>query len=265
MSANQWFKFYGGEYLSDQKIERLNPIERSCWVTLLCLASMNGSGTIKHLTVQTLLNKSGIQYDPYHPEEWEGALSILEKLESLEMIDRKDAGMITIINWSKRQETNLTVAQRVAKHREKKKSNENVTINVTNVTTEENRIEENRIDNTSTNTSKPKKASKEAMSYSQLGADIIKELESIDPKNKKYYNNKSQREACDFLIKEYTFEKVIELILWLPKLKASVPYMPSVTTPCELRDKWQKIMDAIQRHKVNKKDKIKENLENVVW
>ena len=146
--ANQWFKFYGGEYLSDPKIERLSPLERSCWVTLLCLASMNGKGKIEFLTVESLLNKSGIQFDPYRPEEWENALSVLKKFQKMKMIDVSEDGDILIINWDKRQEHNLTVAERVAKHRAKKR---NVTTNVTNVTTEENRIEENRIENTDTN------------------------------------------------------------------------------------------------------------------
>lgn len=140
--ANQWFKFYGGEYLSDPKIERLSPIERSCWVTLLCLASMNGQGVIEFLTIETLLNKAGIQFDPYHPEEWEKALSVLTKFQNLKMVNLSKSGDISIVNWEKRQEHNLTIAERVAKSRLKKKS---VTTNVTNVTTEENRIEENRL------------------------------------------------------------------------------------------------------------------------
>lgn len=143
--ANQWFKFYGGEYLSDPKIERLTPLERSCWVTLLCLASMMDSGTIEFLTVESLLNKSGIQFDPYRPEEWENALSVMQKFQKMKMIKLMDNGDIKIINWEKRQEHNLTVAERVAKHRAKKQvCNKDVTINVTSVTTEENRIEENR-------------------------------------------------------------------------------------------------------------------------
>lgn len=143
--ANQWFKFYGGEYLSDPKIERLSPLERSCWLTLLCLASMNGIGEIKFLTIESLLNKSGIQFNPYQPEEWEKALSVLTRFKKMEMIDLNDEGDIFIKNWEKRQEHNLTVAERVAKSRLKKK---NVTNNVTNVTTEENRIDKNRIKNT---------------------------------------------------------------------------------------------------------------------
>lgn len=107
--------------------------------------------------------------------------------------------------------------------------------------------------------------SKEPSKFSTLGADLIKEMEALDPKNKKYYNNKSQRQAADFLIEEYTFEKAVDLIRLLPRLKNSIPYMPSITTPCELRDKWQKVMDAIQRYKVSGKSKAKENLANVVW
>jgi len=141
--ANQWFKFYGGDYLSDPKIERLSPLERSCWITILCMASMTDKGVIDFLTVESLLNRSGIHFDPYHPEEWEKALSILVKLENLKMIETNDDGQVIVINWSKRQEHNLTVAERVAKSRKNKRD---VTTNVTNVTSEENRIEENRIE-----------------------------------------------------------------------------------------------------------------------
>lgn len=144
---NPWFKFYGSEYLSDPKIGSLTPQERSCWVTLLCMASTSSvSGIVEYLTVEVLLEKSGIKWDPYHPEEWDACISILAKFERMKMLCKNEDGSISIINWEKRQEHNLTVAERVAKSRANKKCNENVTMNVTNVTTEENRIEENRID-----------------------------------------------------------------------------------------------------------------------
>ncbi len=145
--ANQWFKFYGGEYLSDPKIERLNPIERSCWLTILCMASMGTDGVIEFLTIESLLNRSGIQFDPYNPEDWEKALGVLVKFQNLKMIDCEVDGRITVKNWERRQEHNLSVAERVAKSRAKHK---NVTNDVTYVTSEENRIEENRVDNKST-------------------------------------------------------------------------------------------------------------------
>ena len=178
--AAKWFKFYGGEYLSDPKIERLSPLERSCWLTILCMASMGNNGTIEFLTVESLLNRSGIQFDPYQPEEWEKALSVLVKFKNMKMIDTNDEGHITVKNWEKRQEHNLTPAERMAKHRRKddngddngvslsndnggramtpyervkkhrqnkalsENDNENVTTNVTKVTLDKNRIDKNR-------------------------------------------------------------------------------------------------------------------------
>lgn len=141
--ANQWFKFYGAEYLSDPKMDRLTVQERSCWLTLLCMASQT-NGIIKFISVEGLLNKSGIKFNPYDSTEWDNAQNVLKIFEQYEMIDISDKGIISIKNWEKRQEHNLSIAERVAKHRQNKKTNENVTSDVTNVTSEENRIEENR-------------------------------------------------------------------------------------------------------------------------
>jgi hypothetical protein len=77
-------------------------------------------GRIRFLTVETLIERSGVKHDPYKPEEWEKALGVLKKFETLEMITMDDKGDIQIINWEKRQETNLTGAERVRKHRAKK-------------------------------------------------------------------------------------------------------------------------------------------------
>ncbi len=91
--ANQWFKFYGGEYLSDPKILQLNAPERSCWVTLMCLASQAESGEIKFFSEAQLLALSGIHDHP---------TGILQKFEDLAMI-RFCNGNVTLLNWQKRQ------------------------------------------------------------------------------------------------------------------------------------------------------------------
>jgi len=147
--ANQWFKFYGAEYLADPKIGSLTAQERSIWITLLCISSTTETnGVIRFLDKEDLLTKSGIKFNPYDTDEWDKALNCLVTLERLNMVKVGEDGSIAILNWIKRQETAMTVAERVAKHREKKqeqaKCNGNVTDSVTNVTTEENRIEENR-------------------------------------------------------------------------------------------------------------------------
>lgn len=172
--ANQWFKFYGAEYLSDPKMDRLSVQERSCWITLLCMASQN-DGKIKFLSVESLLTKSGVEFDVYDSSEWDNAQNVLQNFEKYEMIKIDSKGIIEIINWEKRQEHNLTVNERVAKSRAKKRS---VTINVTNVTSEENRIEENRIEENNSNMSKTKF---QKPSFSEVNGYCSERSNKVDP------------------------------------------------------------------------------------
>lgn len=104
--------------------------------------------------------------------------------------------------------------------------------------------------NTASDSSEPQKSS------STLGKDIgdvIKAMESVDAKNKLYYGNKTQRSACTFLLETYGKDAVLSVIEGIPKARVSVSYFPSVTTPCELRDKWTKIFEAIHRQNKSKK------------
>lgn len=87
--------------------------------------------------------------------------------------------------------------------------------------------------------------------FSQEGAEIIKLFEEIDPKNKTYYNNKTERASADFLIQEYGKEMVEKVIALLPKTN-QIPYMPSITKPSELKEKWHKLKDAIAKKQVEK-------------
>jgi hypothetical protein len=82
--------------------------------------------------------------------------------------------------------------------------------------------------------------------------EIIHSFEEIDKTNSEYYGRKDMREACKFLIETYTFEKVILSIKEIPRLKASVPFFPSIVNPKELKFKWVKARDAIQRVGVEK-------------
>jgi len=131
--ANQWFKFYGGEYLSDSKIGRLTDSERSCWLTLLCMTSMTDDGIIKFLSIDDLLIKSGIKWDPYNEGAWEKCQGILTKLSGMKMIKvDTEQSIIQIINWDKRQErTAQTPYERVKKHRDSMKR-ENVIMPLSN-------------------------------------------------------------------------------------------------------------------------------------
>ena len=87
--------------------------------------------------------------------------------------------------------------------------------------------------------------------YTQDGADILKAFELIDPKNKTYYANKTQREACDFLIQEYGKEQVLELI---PKLEGTNKRsVYQITTPWEMKEKITKVFNDVKRQSSNNK------------
>ena len=81
-------------------------------------------------------------------------------------------------------------------------------------------------------------------------------MEAVDAKNRLYYGNKTQRYACTFLLETYGKSAVLSVIEGIPKARLSVPYFPSVTTPCELRDKWVKIHEAVHRMNKSKKPEM---------
>lgn len=82
--------------------------------------------------------------------------------------------------------------------------------------------------------------------FNPLGAEIIKAFEEVDPKNKRYYGNTTQRGACDFLLGEYGLEEVVKRVKVLPRTNKA-PFFPSIMTPVQLRDKWVQLQDAVDR------------------
>lgn len=92
--------------------------------------------------------------------------------------------------------------------------------------------------------------------FNPLGVEIIKEMETVDSKNKTYYANTTQRKACDFLLNEYGLEEVKKRIMVLPKTN-KMPYFPTITTPVQLKDKWVQLQDAVERKRGELKEKNK--------
>lgn len=95
---------------------------------------------------------------------------------------------------------------------------------------------------------------------------LIKSFEKIDINNSEYYGRKDMRKACIFLIKNYGYEKTLTSIESIPDLKMVVPFFPSIINPKELKDKWVKAQDAIQRYGVEKlhREKKKESSKTFV-
>lgn len=99
------------------------------------------------------------------------------------------------------------------------------------------------------------KAEGKAIKFNPLGAEILKAFEEVDPKNKTYYANKTQRSSCDFLIDEYGLDKVLQAIKILPKINTQKLYIKQITTPYELKENWVKVGNAVKQ-KVEQKNKV---------
>lgn len=116
--------------------------------------------------------------------------------------------------------------------------------------------EKSEDNNTSSNTTKNRKGAKAP--FTALGAEIIDAFTKVDPKNKRFYGHKVQREACDFLIAEYGFEKVLGTVASLP-MTNKLPYFPKIYTPKQLENDWHRLHDAAASSKlavITKKPKV---------
>lgn len=246
--ANQWFKFYGGEYLSDPKIDQLSAQERSCWVTLLSLASMNGDGKVHHLTRESLLRRSGVEFNPYETEEWDNALGVLDKFTRMKMIEMSPEGEITVTNWHKRQKSFNTPAERQKAYRERlkqAKSNKNVTKRSTNVTLEENRIDKNRIEENR----------KEDIVVPSEHSSQVKQVMDIFYKSNPTLNwgNKTFRQASEDLIKKFGLEDTLLMAKQIVDVQGKA-YAPVAVNPYQMREKLTQFRIYFESEKNKKGD-----------
>jgi hypothetical protein len=95
---------------------------------------------------------------------------------------------------------------------------------------------------------------KKTTTFQKDGSDIIKAFEVVNPACKRMYGNTTQRGACDDLIETYGLERTLEVIKILPKTN-TIPYVPNITTPAQLRDKWASFETSMLRLKSEHKAK----------
>ncbi len=95
--------------------------------------------------------------------------------------------------------------------------------------------------------------------FNPLGGELLKAFEVVDPKNKTYYSNKTQRSACDFLISEYSLESCLKVIAQLPKVNTQKLYLAQITSPYELKENWAKLMNILAQKKLEV-EKMKTNI-----
>lgn len=102
--------------------------------------------------------------------------------------------------------------------------------------------------NKDTNTLPQRKAGGKEATFKKEGAEIIEAFIAVNPACKRMYGSPPQRRACDDLIDSYGLEQVLKVIAILPKTN-TIPYVPTITTPLQLRDKWTSLEAAMRKKK----------------
>lgn len=260
MAKNRYVntKFWTDPYV----LEKLNPLDKLLYLYLMTNPYTDISG-VYELPLKIASVELGIDR-----ENLENVM--LPKLEADGKIMYRD-GWVAIKNFIKHQKHNPKVVRGIELGLERAPKELRLFIGYDNLSHTNTNYNTNTNTNINTNTTstakagakpktvkpKPVKEKKPApkAEYAEgyevdsvLVSELIKLFESVDPKNKTYYGNTSQRKACAFVIGEYGFEEVKKRVAFLPRTNKQ-PYFPSITTPVQLRDKWVNLEDAVERYK----------------
>lgn len=84
---------------------------------------------------------------------------------------------------------------------------------------------------------------------------IIDEFKKWNPSAKRWYGNKTQRQACEDLIESYGLEQILKVIPILPKTN-KVKYLPTANTPLQLFEKYVGLKDGLEKMKNEKEEKL---------
>jgi hypothetical protein len=119
----KWFKFYGQDWLTDMKIMKMSMEDRLCYITLLSLASAAGEGgLVRNCDEDSLIKLSNIPDDPIHDfNPYEKAKGFLERCNALQIVTLASNGDVTVNAFERRQEQNLSNAERQKRYRERLK------------------------------------------------------------------------------------------------------------------------------------------------
>ena len=93
---------------------------------------------------------------------------------------------------------------------------------------------------------------------------IIKSFEVINPACKSFYGNKTQRKACESLINEYGYDRVLFVVEKTLEITNQKEYLPNIQTPVQLFQKWSSLENGIKKIK-NKSVTEQQKKGNVYW
>ena len=77
---------------------------------------------------------------------------------------------------------------------------------------------------------------------------VIYSFKEVNPSYGKWFGNTTQRAACQRLLKIHGKEKLLQVIAILPKSN-QMEYVPTITTPVQLEDKWAGLESALIKKK----------------
>ena len=252
----KWFKFYGQDFFTDPKVMGFTVEQKLIWVGLLTLACAaddlsrddRHTGAFDFVPVEKIMGMVGVEYgSPY----WSENANFYDVLTELEMINISENGKkITIVNYDKRQDTNLTDAERAKRYRDKKKGDKSVT-NVTksshnsNARLDKNRIDKNRINNNNITT---------AVAVADDLNSLIGMFKEVNPSYEKLYSNTTQRKALADMLSTHGRDKVEWSINFARRVYGK-QYAPQITTPVQLEQKLGSLI-AYAKSKEDEKPKI---------
>lgn len=158
----------------------------------------------------------------------EDVLNFLERQHQIQQQKTTKYRLITILNWKQYQDDN-------------RKSNNKATTKQQQADTNNN---DKKIKNDK-NTSETK--------VSQIVPLVIDLFKDINPAYKKWFGNKTQRKAVESLVEKVGFEQLAKVIALLPKIN-KMPYLPTITTPLQLEDKWASLEVGLTKLKLKNKE-----------
>lgn len=78
--------------------------------------------------------------------------------------------------------------------------------------------------------------------------EVIDSFKEINPSYKKWFGNTTQRKAIRRLVDLHSLQRVLKITELIPKTN-KIPFMPTITTPLQLEDKWASLEAGLIKKK----------------
>lgn len=221
-----WIKLH--RKLLDNPISR-KPAWCALWVTLLLLANHDNRNKfiwngkeIEQKAGEFVTGRKALSEQTGIPESTiEDILKFLENSCQIRQQKTTKYRLITIVKWNEYQETDnkATTKQQQSDTIKKLRSKE-----VKNKIREDSDVPSRDV------------------------VELIDSFKEVNPMYSKWYENKTQRSACERLIKVNGIDRIKKIVAFLPKSNAT-EYMPVITSPLQLEDKFGQLASAWQKLK----------------